>query len=330
LNASASRAEPDPHAISATASASRPARPLADVVYRAWITACALVIPTLLVLLAVVIAWAAAPAIREAGAGLVFGTTWDVAHGEFGALPAIAGTLLSSAIALAIATPLAIAAAVFTAELAPRQLRVPLSFLIDLLAAIPSVVYGLWGVFVIVPLLRTVVIPFVSATPLLGDLPFLAGPAYGPSLLAAGIILAIMILPYIASVLREVLLAVPQSQREAALALGATRWEMVRDAVLPFARSGLVGGVMLGLGRALGETMAVTMVIGNSHVLPSSLFDPAYTVASLLANEFGEASGGLHLSALMAVAGVLLLTTLLVNVLARWLVWRVRRAGGAG
>ena len=297
---------------------------LGDVVYRACITACALVIPTLLVLLSGVIAWAAWPAIRTAGGDLVLSSTWDVAHNKFGALPAIIGTLLSSAIALVLATPLAIAAAVLTAELAPRQLRTPLAFLIDLLAAIPSVVYGLWGVFVIVPLLRSQVMPFFSETLHLGGVPLFSGPAYGPSLLAAGIVLAIMILPYIASVLREVLLAVPQSQREAALALGATRWEMIRDAVLPFARSGLVGGVMLGLGRALGETMAVTMVIGNSNAIPTSLFDPAYTVASLLANEFSEASGAMHLSALMAVAGVLLLTTLLVNGFARWLVWSVR------
>jgi len=303
-------------------------RPLGDVVYRACIAACALVIPTLLVLLGGVIAWAALPAIRTAGSNLVLGSTWDVAHNEFGALPAIIGTLLSSAIALVLATPLAIAAAILTAELAPGWLRTPLAFLIDLLAAIPSVVYGLWGIFVLVPLLRSYVMPFVTDTLHLGGVPLFSGPAYGPSLLAAGIVLAIMILPYIASVLREVLLAVPQSQREAALALGATRWEMIRDAVIPFARSGLLGGVMLGLGRALGETMAVTMVIGNNNVIPTSFFDPAYTVASLLANEFSEASGALHLSALMAVAGVLLLTTLLVNGFARWLVWRVRRAGG--
>ena len=305
-----------------------PRRPLGDVLYRACTTACVLVIPTLLVLLGGVILWAAWPAIRTAGSGLVLGSIWDVAHNKFGALPAIVGTLLSSAIALLLATPLAIAAAILTAEFAPRWLRTPLAFLIDLLAAIPSVVYGLWGIFVIVPLLRTKFMPFISETLHLGGVPLFSGPAYGPSLLAAGLVLAIMILPYIASVLREVLLAVPQSQREAALALGATRWEMIRDAVLPFARSGLVGGVMLGLGRALGETMAVTMVIGNSNVIPTSLFDPAYTVASLLANEFSEASGALHLSALMAVAGVLLLTTLLVNGFARWLVWRVRSAGG--
>ena len=262
-----------------------------------------------------------------AGTDLLVGSTWDVAHSRFGALPAVVGTLLSSIIALVLATPLAVAAAILTAELAPHWIRSSLSFLVDLLAAIPSVVYGLWGVFVIVPMLRNYVMPFLGETLHLDTFAIFSGPAYGPSILAAGIVLAIMILPYIASVLREVLTAVPQSQREAALALGATRWEMIRDAVLPFARSGLVGGVMLGLGRALGETMAVTMVIGNRNAIPNSLFDPAYTVASLLANEFSEASGALHLSALMAVAGVLLLTTLLVNALARWLVWRVQQTG---
>lgn len=312
---------------SSPAHAPRQLRPFGDLVYRAYIRSCALVIPTLLVLLAIVIAWASAPAVRTAGTDLIVGGTWDVANKKFGAFPALVGTLLSSLIALVLATPLALAAAILTAELAPRWIRTTLSFLIDLLAAIPSVVYGLWGVFVIVPLLRQYLMPFVTGTLHLDALGIFSGPAYGPSLLAAGIVLAIMILPYIASVLREVLSAVPQAQREAALALGATRWEMIRDAVLPFARSGLVGGVMLGLGRALGETMAVTMVIGNRNSIPDSLFDPAYTVASLLANEFSEASGALHLSALMAVAGVLLLTTLLVNAFARWLVWRVQRAG---
>jgi phosphate transport system permease protein len=195
------------------------------------------------------------------------------------------------------------------------------SFLVNLLAAIPSVVYGLWGVFVLVPLLRGTIMP--ALLPLGAVVPLFRGPAYGPSLIAASLVLAIMILPFIASVSREVLRAVPQTQREAALALGATRWEVVRDAVLPSARSGLIGGVILGLGRALGETLAVAMVIGNRHAMPDSLFAPAYTMASLLANEFAEASSDVHLSALMAVAALLLLITLLVNVLARWLVQHV-------
>ena len=301
--------------------------PLGDWAYRAFTTACALSIPLLLVVLGIVIVRAAWPAIVTHGGDLVAGRTWDVAHERFGALPAVVGTLLSSALALLVATPLAIGAAIFTSELAPQRLRAPVAFLIDLLAAIPSVVYGLWGLFVLVPILRLYVMPSLEAS--LGGLPLFRGPIYGPSLLAAGLVLAIMILPYIAAVSREVLAAVPRAQREAALALGATRLEVIRDAVLPYARSGLVGGVMLGLGRALGETMAVTMVIGNRHAIPSSLFDPAYTMASLLANEFGEASTDGHMSALMAVAGLLLVITLVVNMLARWLVWRVRRLEGA-
>ena len=192
----------------------------------------------------------------------------------------------------------------------------------DLLAAIPSVVYGLWGVFVLVPAMREHVMPFLRDTLQLGGTPLFSGPAYGPSMLAAGVVLAIMVLPYISSVAREVLLAVPRSQREAALALGATRWEAIQGAVLPFAKSGIIGGIILGLGRALGETMAVTMVIGNRHELAASLFAPGYTIASLIANEFAEASSEMHLSALMAVGFVLFVITLLVNAAARWLVWQ--------
>ncbi len=294
-----------------------------DRIYGALITACALAIPLLLVLVAAIIARSAWPAVSTVGAELVTGTTWDVPRGQFGALPAILGTLASSLLSLIIATPLALGVAIFVSELAPPAIRRPFAFLVDVLAAIPSVVYGLWALYVLVPFLREVVMPFLGDTLGLGALPLFKGPAYGPSLLAASLVLSIMILPYIAAVARELLQAVPRSQREAALALGATRWEMVRDAVLPYARSGLVGAAILGLGRALGETMAVTMVIGNRHELPSSLFQPAYTMASLLANEFNEASGALHVSALMAVAGILLAITLIVNAIARWLVWRM-------
>jgi phosphate transport system permease protein len=304
---------------------SRSATSTPDRLYRWGIAACALTIPALLAVLLVIIVRAAWPAMQVAGAELVFGREWDVSRNRFGALPAIVGTLLSSALALLLAAPLAIGAALFTTEFAPRALRAPVAFAIDLLAAIPSVVYGLWGLTVLVPFLRHGVMPGLQRAS--GALPFFRGPAYGPSLLAAALVLAIMIVPYIASVAREVLAAVPRTQREAALALGATQWEMIRDAVLPYARSGLIGGVILGLGRALGETMAVTMVIGNRHAIPDSLLDPAYTMAALLANEFSEASSTLHLSALMAVAGLLLLITLVVNVLARWLVWRVSAIG---
>ena len=298
---------------------------MADRVYDVVITTCAALIPALLVLLSLVVLRAAWPALTAHGLDLIVGRTWDVAHEQYGALPALAGTLLSSALALAIATPLAIGAAIFTAEIAPPMLRVVVGFLIDLLAAIPSVVYGLWGLVVLVPLLRTSVMPLLGNA--FGATPFFRGPAYGPSVLAASLILAIMIVPYIASVAREVLAAAPRAQRDAALALGATRWEAIRDGVLPTARSGLVGGVILGLGRALGETMAVTMVIGNRHEIPTSLLDPAYTLAALLANEFGEASSDAHLAALMAVAGMLLLVTLVVNMLAGWLVSRTRSVG---
>jgi phosphate transport system permease protein len=295
--------------------------PPGDRLYRAVTTVCAAAIPVVLVLLTAVVVRAAWPTLAAHAGELAFGTTWDVPRKQFGALPAIAGTLISSLIAVAIATPLALGVAIFTVDIGPRRLREPVSFLVNLLAAIPSVVYGMWGVFVLVPLLRGTIMP--ALLPLGAVVPLFRGPAFGPSLIAASLVLAIMILPFIASVSRDVLRAVPPTLREAALALGATRWEVVRDAVLPSARSGLIGGVILGLGRALGETLAVAMVIGNRHAVPDSLFAPAYTMASLLANEFAEASSDAHLSALMAVAALLLLITLLVNVLARWLVQHV-------
>ena len=195
--------------------------------------------------------------------------------------------------------------AIFLSEFAPPWLRQPVAFTVDLLAAIPSVIYGLWGIFVLLPLLREHVVPFLTDRLHLGSTPLFAGPNYGQSMLSAGLILAIMCLPYISAVTREVLLAVPRSQREAALALGATRWEMISGAVIPYAKSGIIGGIVLGLGRAIGETMAVTMLIGNQHKISASLFAPGYTMASLIANEFSEASNDLHLSALMAVGFVL-------------------------
>ncbi len=298
-----------------------------DRVYRVAILAFALCVPLLLLLIALAVGIAAWPALREFGLSFLTSSRWSPAEGIFGAAPAIFGTVVSSTIALILATPLAIGVAVFLSEFAPRWLRQPVAFLVDLLAAVPSVVYGLWGIFVLVPFLRDHIMPFLADTLRLGRTPLFSGPAYGPSMLAAGLILAIMVLPYISAVSREVLLAVPRSQREAALALGATRWEMIWDAVLPYARSGIVGGVILGLGRALGETMAVTMLIGNRHEISASLFAPGYTMASLIANEFSEATGDLHLSALMAVGATLFAVTLVVNALARWLVWRVSRPG---
>jgi phosphate transport system permease protein len=298
---------------------------IGDKIYAVLTAACAVVVPALVITIAIAIFAAAWPAFSKLGLSIVTSSDWDVANGRFGAAPAVFGTLVSSIIALVIATPLAIGVAIFLSEFSPTWLRTPIGFLVDLLAAIPSVVYGLWGIFVLIPLLRDPVMPFLRDTLHLGVLPLFKGPAYGPSMLAAGLILAIMALPYISSVAREVLLAVPRSQREAALALGATRWEMIRDAVVPYARSGIIGGIMLGLGRALGETMAVTMVIGNRLEISSSLFAPGYTMASLIANEFSEATNDLHLSALMAVGAVLFVITLIVNAIARWLVWSVAR-----
>jgi phosphate transport system permease protein len=298
---------------------------IGDSVYR-WMTmAFALCIPLLLLFIALEVGAAAWPALKTFGFGFLTSSDWDPPHGVFGAAPAIYGTIVSSVIALVIATPLALGVAIFLSEFAPPWLRQPFAFLVDLLAAIPSVVYGLWGIFVLQPLLREHVMPFLSGLPVVGSSALFEGPAYGPSMLGAGLILAIMVLPFISAVSREVLMAVPRSQREAALALGATKWEMIADAVIPFARSGIIGGVILGLGRALGETMAVTMLIGNVHKISASLFAPGYTMASLIANEFAEATGDLHLSALMAVGAVLFLVTLIVNALARWLVWRVSR-----
>jgi phosphate transport system permease protein len=296
-----------------------------DRIYEIVTTVCALIVPALVIAIAVAVFAAAWPAFSKLGLSIVTSSEWDVAKGKFGAAPAIYGTLVSSMVALVIATPLAIGVAIFLSEFSPAWLRQPIGFLVDLLAAVPSVVYGLWGIFVLVPLLREQVMPFLRDTLHLGGTPFFSGPAYGPSMLAAGVVLAIMALPYISAVSREVLLAVPRSQREAALALGATRWEMIRDAVVPYAKSGIIGGIMLGLGRALGETMAVTMVIGNRPEISASLFAPAYTMASLIANQFSEATNDLHLSALMAVGAILFIITLIVNAVARWLVWQVSR-----
>jgi len=264
------------------------------------------------------------PSIKAFGWSFLYTSTWDPVAQHFGALPLIYGTIVSSVLALLIAVPLGIGAAVFLTELAPSWISPPISFLIELLAAVPSVVYGLWGIFVLAPWLRTQVQPALGTA--LGFLPLFQGPPYGVGMLAAGLILAIMIVPFIIAVSREVLLAVPNTQREAALALGATRWETTRIAVLRYARSGLIGAILLGLGRALGETMAVTMVIGNRAEISASLFAPGYTMASMIANEFAEATSNLYLSALVEVGLLLFVVTVIVNALARLLVWSV---GGA-
>jgi phosphate transport system permease protein len=254
---------------------------------------------------------------KKFGVHFLVTSTWDPVAEEFGALPFIFGTLVSSLIALLIAVPLGIATAAYLTELAPLWIRQPLVSLIEMLAAIPSVILGLWGIFVMIPWLRDYIFPFLKR--IFGWTPFFSGPIYGPCMLAGGIIVAIMILPIITSVSREILRSVPDLQREAAYALGATRWEATRIAVLSYARKGLFGAVILGLGRALGETMAVTMVIGNTPQIAASLFKPGYTLASVIANEFTEATTDMYLQALTEIGLVLFGITIVVNLIAQLL-----------
>ncbi len=260
--------------------------------------------------------------------GLSFLVTrvWDPIVGQFGALPFIYGTVVTSVVALILAVPLGIGAAIFLAELAPPKISDTFAFLIELLAAVPSVIYGLLAVFILVPLMREYIQPFLKAT--LGFLPLFQGPAYGVGFLTAGIVLAVMIVPFIISVSREVLLSVPTEQREAALALGATRWEATWKAVVPFAKVGILGSVFLALARALGETMAVTMVIGNNPQVSASLFAPGYSIAAVIANEFTEATGDLYLQSLIELGLVLFLITFLLNGLARILIVLTTQRGG--
>jgi phosphate transport system permease protein len=299
---------------------------IGDRLFRGLLTVAALAVPVLLTFLVWELWSGARLAIGQFGFGFLTSSEWDPVSGQFGALPLIFGTLMSSALALLIAVPLSLGVAIFLTEFAPMSIRGPVAFVIELLAAIPSVVYGLWGIFVMIPFLRATVYPFLKDT--LGFLPLFQGPIYGPGMLSAAIILAIMVMPYIMSVSREVLLAVPNTQREAAMALGATRWEALTGAVLPYARSGVIGAIILGLGRALGETMAVTMVIGNRHEIAASLFAPGYTMASAIANEFSEAVENIHLAALSYVALTLFVVTVLINAAARLLIWRVARGSG--
>jgi len=247
--------------------------------------------------------------------------TWDPVAGQFGALPFIWGTLYSSILALLISTPVALGIAIFLSELSPRLLRTPLAFLTELLAAIPSIVYGLWGIFVLVPLIRRLQIQTPDWAK---RIPLFSGPPLGVGMLSAGIILAVMVIPFTSSVAREVLKAVPATQREAAYALGATRWEAIQ-AALRYGRTGILGAVMLGFGRAVGETMAVTMVIGNNPRVSASLFAAQHTMAAVIANEFTEADTDLYLDALIEIGLVLFVLTLIVNALSRLLIWSVSR-----
>lgn len=266
--------------------------------------------------------------IRQFGFGFLTSQRWDPVKGEFGALPFIYGTVVSSVIALLISVPFSLGIAIFLVEQAPHYISRPVGFLVELLAAIPSVVYGLWGIFVLAPFLRNYIEPPLAKV--LGWLPLFKGSITGIGLLTGGIILAIMVTPIISAVVRDVLAAVPGSQREAALALGATKWEMIR-VVLVNGAPGIAGAIILGLGRALGETMAVTMVIGNRPQISPSLFEPSYTIASAIANEFTEATGDLYLSALVELGLILFLVTFIVNGIARVLVWNVtRKTGGVG
>jgi len=263
--------------------------------------------------------------------GLNFFATrvWDPIAEEFGALPFIYGTLVTATVSLLIAVPLGLGAAIFLAELAPQKISDTLQFFIDLLAAVPSVIYGLLGVFIVIPLMREYLQPFLKRT--LGFLPFFQGPAYGVGFFTAGIVLAIMVIPYIISVSREVLLSVPRDQREAALALGSTRWESTWKGVGPFARTGIMGSIFLALARALGETMAVTMVIGNTPTISASLFSPGYSIAAVIANEFTEATGEIYLQSLIELALVLFLLTFILNGLARMLlVVTTQKGSGMG
>jgi len=294
-----------------------------DRIFKSAMTACALAVLGVLVLIIYELISGSGLSWHAFGFKFFGGSDWNPVSEQFGALPFIYGTLVSSLVALVIAVPLSVGVAVFTTEMCPKALRAPLSFFVELLAAIPSVIYGLWAMFILVPLLSTYVEPFLAKT--LGWTGLFEGAPFGIGMLAAGIILAIMIIPIISSITREVLMVVPQHQREGVLALGATRWEMIRVGVLRNARAGIVGGIILGLGRALGETMAVTMVIGNRPEIAKSLFAPGYTMASVLANEFSEATGDVYLSALVEIGLALFLVTIIVNALAQLLVWSVTR-----
>jgi phosphate transport system permease protein len=302
---------------------SRGSSSLMDGSFRWLMLLCALSIFGIVALIAFELITSSRLSIAKFGLSFFFKSAWDPVNGNFGALPFIYATLASSLVALVIAVPLAVGVSIFITEMCPRILRGPLSFLTELLAAIPSVVYGLWAIFILVPLLREHIDPVLIK--LLGWTGLFGQPDFGFGIFAAGVILSIMILPIISSLTREVMVSVPHSQREAVLALGATRWEMIRTGVLRNARIGIVGSIILGLGRALGETMAVTMVIGNTPQIVHNLLAPGYSMASVIAAEFSEASDDLYRSALIEIGLALFIVTILVNALARLLVWAVTR-----
>ena len=275
-----------------------------------------------LVAVAVVVLEMSLPSLRELGFGFVTGRHWDPVHGDLGALPFLYGTVVTSSVALALAVPVALGVALFLTDLGPVPLRRPVAALVELLAAVPGVVYGLWAAIVLAPLLRTTLEPALEKH--LGFLPIFRGPKVGVGLLCASLVLAVMILPTVAAMSREVLRAVPTELREGGLALGATRWDVVRRIVLPHARSGIFGAILLGFGRAVGETMAVAMVVGSRADITGSLLSPGYTMSSVMANEFAEATSTLHVAALAEIGLLLFAVTLAFNVAARLLVSRVR------
>jgi len=299
-----------------------------DVIFRYLTTFFALSILGILALMLAEMAGQSVPALKKFGWKFITTSDWDAVEGTFGALPYLYGSVVSSLLALALATPLSICTALFITEISPKGWGGIIASLVELLAAIPSVIYGLWGVLVMAPWLQSTVEPYLVEH--FGFLPFFEGAPYGVSMLAAVFILMIMVVPIITSITKEVLLAVPLSQKEAAIALGATRWEMIRMAVLPYGKSGILGAAILGLGRAVGETMAVTMVIGNAPKISLSLLSPAYTMPSVIANEFAEASSKLHSAALMEIGLILLVVTLIINALARLLIWSVSKGSGGG
>ncbi len=292
-----------------------------DLFFERTTAAFAFLVLFLAVLLFAVLLRESLPALRKFGAAFLVTGAWDPVLDKFGALPFIYGTLVSSLLAVLIAVPLSVGAAIFIDEFAPPWMKTPVSFLAELLAAIPSVIYGLWGIFVLVPVLRDAFMKPV--TKYLGWIPLFKGPVYGPSMMAAGVLLGIMIVPFILSVSREVLATVPQRQKEAVLSLGGTRWEMLRIVIGQHCIPGIFGATILGLGRALGETMAVTMVIGNRPEAILSLFQPGYSMAAVIANEFTEAVGEVHLSSLVLIGLILFVMTLAVNLAAKWILTKM-------
>lgn len=316
-SANASKVQRTPHVRSS---------PLGDRIFSILLYGAAWIVLAVVIALFVVLLKAAIPAMQATGLKPLLSQVWSPNDGQFGVLSFVYGTIVTSIIALVVAGPIGIGAALFLAELAPRRLATPVAMLVELLAAVPSVVYGVWGLFALAPFMRVYIEPALAK--MFGFLPLFQGPIYGVGMLTGGIILAIMVVPTVAAISRDVFEAVPNEQREGMLALGATKWEMLTKAVLPYARSGVLGALVLGVGRALGEAMAVVMVIGNKPAIAASLFAPGYTMASVLANEFSEATGKVYISMLIEIGLLLFVVSLIVNVIARLLVWSVSRRVG--